>query len=293
MSSSDRNTRGGRDIRNGSEENPSAHEKGDTCENLRKQVNDSRDGKSPTHRDEYRMQIEPIGFIQTDFREKFGIPRQPGLVPGLEGVIEFCPEYRNPDFIRGLEAFEYLWLIFGFSGNWEQREDGLAYAKYSALVRPPRLGGRVKIGVFATRSPYRPNGLGLSSVKLLSADTSDAANPRLIVGGADLLDGTPIYDIKPYVTYSDAHPEAASGFATENREFLHVDFPEDLLSCVRESKRKPLMGVLAQDPRAAHDKKDGQVYGLRFANYDVRFTVTAKTLTVVQVVPAEDADKVK
>ncbi len=297
MSSSDKKTRGGQGERSACEKNPSIHEKCDTCEKLRKPVDhspdDSQDEKSPMQRSEYRLQIEPVGFIRTDFPEKFGIPRQPGLVPGLEGIIEFCPKYRNLDFVRGLDEFEYLWLIFGFSENWEQREDGLFYAKCSALVRPPRLGGRIKIGVFATRSPYRPNGLGLSSVKLLSVDTSDVANPRLIVGGADILDGTPIYDIKPYVTYSDAHPEAASGFATENQEFLNVVFREDLLHCVKESERKPLMGVLAQDPRAAHDKKDGQVYGLRFANYDVRFTVKGKTLTVVQVVAAEGADKVK
>ena len=232
---------------------------------------------------EYCLQLEPIGVIRTDFKEKFGIPRQPGLVPGLEAIIEFCPKYRNPDVVRGIESFEYLWLIFGFSRNWKQTADGTYSAKWSSLVRPPRLGGQVKEGVFATRSPYRPSGLGLSSVRLLSVDTTDEENPRLVVGGADLLDGTPIYDIKPYVAYSDAHPDAVSGFAVETREFLLVNFPEDLLQRVQEAKRQPLIGVLAQDPRAAYEKKDGEVYGMRFADYDVRFMVTGETLTVVDV----------
>ncbi|MDO4382929.1 MAG: tRNA (N6-threonylcarbamoyladenosine(37)-N6)-methyltransferase TrmO [Eubacteriales bacterium] len=229
------------------------------------------------------LRLRPVARIHTDFKEKFGIPRQPGLVEGLTGTIEFLDEFRNPDVIRGIEDFEYLWLIFGFSRNWQEDERGNSVPKWSGLVRPPRLGGKEKKGVFATRSPFRPSGLGLSSVKLLDVQTDKSGHPLLIVGGADLLDGTPIYDIKPYSEYSDSHPGAGSGFSVPDRKFLEVEFPENLMNQVAEEKRKPLLGVLEQDPRAAYEKKPDYVYGLRFAEYDVRFRVEGEILTVTDV----------
>jgi len=231
--------------------------------------------------------IRPIARIHTDFKEKFGVPRQTGLVPELRARIEFEPEYRCIDAIRGLENFNYIWLIFGFSKN--RREDG----SWSPLVRPPRLGGKIKVGVFATRSPFRPNSLGLSSVPLLDIDRSDPANPALIVGGADLLDGTPIYDIKPYARYADCHTDALKGFMVENREFLNVEIPDELLEKIEPDKREALKGVLAQDPRAPYEKEPDNVFGMRFAGYDVRFTVDQKNiLRVTGILPA-DAENVK
>lgn len=241
-------------------------------------------------RENYGLQLQPVAIIHTDFKEKFGIPRQPGLVEGLTATIEFCGEFRNPDVVRGMEDFQYIWLIFGFSQNWKQDEKGNAVPKWSGLVRPPRLGGKEKKGVFATRSPFRPSGLGLSSVKLLDVRTDSSGHPLLIVGGADLLDGTPIYDIKPYSEYSDSHPGAGSGFSVPNRKFLKVVFPENLLNQVAEEKRKPLRGVLEQDPRAAYEKKPNYVYGLRFAGYDVRFTVQEDVLTVIDVKDVSDGN---
>lgn len=227
------------------------------------------------------LTIHPIAYIRTDFKEKFGIPRQPGLVPGLEGIIEFCPEFRSADFLRGIQDFDYLWLLFGFSQNWDYSESDTK-PRWSALVRPPRLGGQTKKGVFATRSPYRPNGLGMSCVRFLRVENGNSA-PYLVVGGADLLDGTPIYDIKPYVAYSDSKPEAKTGFATPNREFLQVNFPMELLSRVAEKKRPALIGVLEQDPRDGYNRKPDAIYGLRFADYDVRFVVEGDILRVVDV----------
>lgn len=244
------------------------------------------------------LRLRPVARIHTDFKEKFGIPRQPGLVEGLTGTIEFLDEFQNPDVIRGIEDFEYLWLVFGFSQNWKEDETGNPVPKWSGLVRPPRLGGKEKKGVFATRSPFRPSGLGLSSVKLLRVQTNASGHPLLIVGGADLLDGTPIYDIKPYSEYSDSHPGAGSGFSVPDRKFLEVEFPEELLNQVAEEKRTPLLGVLEQDPRAAYEKKPDYVYGLRFADYDVRFLVKGDVLTVTDVKNVEkynfdDWEKVK
>lgn len=245
--------------------------------------------------EKYRLQLRPVARIHTDFKEKFGIPRQPGLVEGLTGTIEFLDDFRNPDVVRGMEEFEYLWLIFGFSQNWKEDETGNSVPKWSGLVRPPRLGGKEKKGVFATRSPFRPSGLGLSCVKLLDVRKDTSGAPLLIVGGADLLDGTPIYDIKPYSEYADSHPGAKSGFAVPDRKFLEVNFPEHLLQQIAEEKRKPLRGVLEQDPRAAYEKKPDYVYGLRFADYDVRFIVKDNALTVtdVKVVRECDADEWK
>lgn len=220
------------------------------------------------------MQI--IAHIQTDFPTKFGIPRQSGLVKELEGRIVFTPPYRNPDAVRGLEGFSHIWLIWQFS---ESVREG-----WSATVRPPRLGGNVRMGVFATRSPFRPNPIGLSSVRLLGVEQSAELGPVLRVAGADLMDGTPIFDIKPYIPLSDCHPEATGGFSPrDNAPLLEVDFPEGLLSQIPERARSALMGVLAQDPRPAYQKDPCRRYGVPFAGYDVRFTVEDSVLRVVEV----------
>ncbi len=220
------------------------------------------------------MQI--IAHIQTDFPTKFGIPRQSGLVKELEGRIVFTPPYRNPDAVRGLEGFSHIWLIWQFS---ESVREG-----WSATVRPPRLGGNVRMGVFATRSPFRPNPIGLSSVRLLGVEQSAELGPVLRVAGADLMDGTPIFDIKPYIPLSDCHPEATGGFSPrDNAPLLEVDFPESLLSQIPERARSALMGVLAQDPRPAYQKDPCRRYGVPFAGYDVRFTVEDSVLRVVEV----------
>lgn len=220
------------------------------------------------------MQI--IAHIQTDFPTKFGIPRQSGLVKELEGRIVFTPPYRNPDAVRGLEGFSHIWLIWQFS---ESVREG-----WSATVRPPRLGGNVRMGVFATRSPFRPNPIGLSSVRLLGVEQSAELGPVLRVAGADLMDGTPIFDIKPYIPLSDCHPEATGGFSPQdNAPLLEVDFPESLLSQIPERARSALMGVLAQDPRPAYQKDPNRRYGVPFAGYDVRFTVEDSVLRVVEV----------
>ena len=220
------------------------------------------------------MQI--IAHIQTDFPTKFGIPRQSGLVKELEGRIVFTPPYRNPDAVRGLEGFSHIWLIWQFS---ESVREG-----WSATVRPPRLGGNVRMGVFATRSPFRPNPIGLSSVRLLGVEQSAELGPVLRVAGADLMNGTPIFDIKPYIPLSDCHPEATGGFSPrDNAPLLEVDFPESLLSQIPERARSALMGVLAQDPRPAYQRDPNRRYGVPFAGYDVRFTVEDSVLRVVEV----------
>ncbi|MBQ6622829.1 MAG: tRNA (N6-threonylcarbamoyladenosine(37)-N6)-methyltransferase TrmO [Mogibacterium sp.] len=231
--------------------------------------------------------ITPIAHIRTDFHEKFGIPRQSCLVPELRARIEFEEEYADPNAIRGIEEYNYLWLIFGFS---ESRV--LPGDPWMPIVHPPRLGGKVGKGVFATRSPYRPNSLGLSSVRLIEVDRTDPGHPALIVGGADLLDGTPVYDIKPYMVYGDSHPDAGNGFAYTRWKTLEVDFPEELLAKIGPAHREAVVGVLAQDPRGAYEKKPGYVFGMNFAEYDIRFTVEGETLTVVGVEPRE-AEKVK
>lgn len=223
--------------------------------------------------------IKVIARIRSDFKTKFGVPRQSGLVEALRARIVFEPEYRNADALRGIEGFSHLWLIWQFSEA--VRED------WSPTVRPPRLGGNERMGVFATRSPFRPNAIGLSCVRLEGVEQT-AEGSVLLVSGADLMDGTPIYDIKPYAAYSDAHPEARSGFARPEMKFLEVVFPEELLRKVSEEKRQPLIGVLEQDPRAAYEKKPGYVYGMKFASYDVRFQVRGDVLQVVDVVCSEE-----
>ncbi len=220
--------------------------------------------------------MKTIARIHTDFPTKFGIPRQSGIIASLQATIVFEPEYRNPDAVRGLEDFSHIWLLWQFSEA--VRDD------WSPTVRPPRLGGNVRKGVFATRSPFRPNPIGLSSVKLEKVEIDPKFGPILHVSGADLMDGTPIYDIKPYIAYTDSHPEAVSGFATTPAEFLlEVNFPESLLQKVPESQRKSLTDVLAHDPRPQYQDDPDRVYGMAFGGMEVKFKVEERLLTVVEV----------
>jgi tRNA-Thr(GGU) m(6)t(6)A37 methyltransferase TsaA len=220
--------------------------------------------------------MKTIARIHTDFPTKFGIPRQSGIIASLQATIVFEPEYRNPDAVRGLEDFSHIWLLWQFS---EAVRDN-----WSPTVRPPRLGGNVRKGVFATRSPFRPNPIGLSSVKLEKVEIDPKYGPILHVSGADLMDGTPIYDIKPYIAYTDSHPEAVSGFATTPAEFLlEVNFPESLLQKVPESQRKSLTDVLAHDPRPQYQDDPDRVYGMAFGGMEVKFKVEERLLTVVEV----------
>lgn len=219
--------------------------------------------------------LHPIARMCSDFPTKFGIPRQSGLVEQLRSSIRFEPEFRNPDTLRGIEGFSHLWLIWQFSEA--VRED------WSATVRPPRLGGNTRMGVFATRSPFRPNALGLSCVKLLSVEQTEDG-PILHVAGADLMDGTPILDIKPYIPYSDSHPEALGGFTDGASDFLlRVCFPEQFLSMLPPDKQAAAKAVLSHDPRPSYQRKPERIYGLSFAGFDIRFQVDGDLLTVIEV----------
>ena len=220
--------------------------------------------------------IQPIARMRSDFASKFGIPRQSGLVEELRSTIVFEPEFRNPDALRGIEEFSHLWIIWQFS---EAVRQG-----WSPTVRPPRLGGNTRMGVFATRSPFRPNNLGLSSVRLLEVEQTGSFGTVLHVGGADLMDGTPIFDIKPYISYSDCHPDAAGGFTDRTGEFLlDVDFPRQLLEKLPPDKREAALAVLSHDPRPSYQRSETRVYGLIFAGFDIRFTVREEHLTVREV----------
>ena len=220
--------------------------------------------------------IQVIARIKSDFPTKFGIPRQSGLVDSLRATVIFEPEFRNPDTLRGIEGYSHLWLIWQFSEA--IRKD------WSPTVRPPRLGGNTRMGVFATRSPFRPNSLGLSSVKLLGVEHTAEYGTVLHVGGADLMDGTPIFDIKPYIPYGDSHPDATGGFTDTAGEFLlDVDFPEVLLALLPEDKREAAIGVLSHDPRPSYQKDADRIYGLSFAGFDIRFTVSENRLQVQEV----------
>lgn len=222
------------------------------------------------------INVKPIAVIHTDFKEKFGIPRQSGLVKELEACLVPEPEYRNRHAFRGIGGFSHLWLLWHFSEN--------VGSGWSPTVRPPRLGGNERVGVFATRSPFRPNGIGLSCVKLLRVENDPEFGVRLYVSGADLMDGTPILDIKPYVPLADCHPDASCGFSAENKEYhLTVDFPEALAEKIPIKKRKALAGVLAEDPRPAYQNDPDRIYGMTFGVYEVRFCVEEKTLHVLSV----------
>ena len=214
-----------------------------------------------------------IAHIHTDFPDKFGIPRQSGLVKELTGKIVFEPEFRNPEAVRGLEEFSHIWLLWKFSESEKEH--------WSATVKPPRLGGKKRVGVFASRSPFRPNDIGLSSVRLEHVEMDENAGPMLHVSGIDLMDGTPIYDIKPYVPLSDCHPEASEGYTKETKQHqLKVEFPEEYLRIYPEEKRQAVLGVLAEDPRPAYVKDEKRVYGVSFAGYDVKFRVIGDVLRV-------------
>lgn len=218
--------------------------------------------------------IKVIARIRSDFKTKFGVPRQSGLVEALRARVVFEPEYRDSEALRGIEGFSHLWLIWQFSAA--VREG------WSPTVRPPRLGGNERMGVFATRSPFRPNAIGLSCVRLEGVEQT-AEGAVLVVSGADLMDGTPIYDVKPYLPYADCKPEASGGFAPQRGAELAVEIPEALLARVPEGKRAALTGVLAQDPRPPYQNDPQRVYGMEFAGQNVRFQVAEGVLTVVEV----------
>ena len=220
--------------------------------------------------------VKIIGHIRTDFASKFGVPRQSGIVEALEARIEFEKEFAQPEAFRGLEGFSHLWIIWQFSeavrGTW------------SATVRPPRLGGNTRVGVFATRSPFRPNAIGLSSVKIKKIELETPKGPVIYVSGADLMDGTPILDIKPYLAYADSHPEAVDGFAGQVMyRKVAVDFPEELLEKVPEEKRQGLLGVLAENPAPHYQNDPERVYGFGFAGREIKFRIRDNVLTVIAV----------
>ncbi len=220
--------------------------------------------------------IHPIAYIESDYKEKFGIPRQSGLVPESRARIVFLPPYRTPDALRGIEGFSHLWLLFDFS---------LAHREcFSPTVRPPRLGGNTHVGVFASRSPFRPNHIGLSSVRLVGVEHTDDRGDTLVVSGADLLDGTPIYDVKPYLPFTDCHPDATQGYSADPTPRLDVLFPDDLLSLLPEKCRAAASAALAQDPRPSYQEDPERTYIMKFANSDLHFKVKNGVLTVVDVV---------
>ena len=235
----------------------------------------------------------PIAHVRSDYNEKFGIPKQCGLVTELEQAVVMEPEFSNIDALRGIETFEYIWLIWGFSGN---RTDMTDKPKWKPTVRPPRLGGERHMGVWASRSPYRPNSLGLSNVKFLRIEldgkpvsASELSGPvsgelAIIVSGADLMNGTPVYDIKPYMAFSDSHPDAGDGYSTGASDpCLEVDFPDELLSMIDGNKRDGLLQLLRLDPRDAYNRQSGNVYGISFADWNIRFVVEDEKLRVTEV----------
>lgn len=223
------------------------------------------------------MNITPVAYIHTDFPEKFGIPRQSGLAGSLTGMLVFEPEYRNPDLLRGLEGFSHLWLIWEFSAN--------KTSKWQPTVRPPRLGGNEHMGVFATRSPFRPNPLGLSCVEIDGIEYDTPDGPVIRLKGADLMDGTPVYDIKPYIRYADSHPEAVCGYVDELQdERLKVIMPEEVASAFSDQDMVgALVEVLSLDPRPSYHDDPLREYGMSFGGFNVRFKVMGDTLTIVSV----------
>lgn len=223
-----------------------------------------------------KINIDVIARIKSDFPTKFGIPRQSGLVNSLRSTIVFEPAYRNPDALRGIEGYSHLWIVWQFSASIRK--------EWSPTVRPPRLGGNTRMGVFATRSPFRPNSLGLSCVRLIGTEQTADQGTVLHVAGADLMDGTPIFDIKPYISYSDCHPDAAGGFTdTADSFLLEVDFPASLLEQLPEGKRQAAIEVLSHDPRPSYQRDPNRVYGLPFAGFDIRFTVDEHLLHVKEL----------
>ena len=222
--------------------------------------------------------LRPVARIRTDFAAKFGVPRQAGLVPELRGKIVFEPEYRSADAVRGLEEFSHIWLIWYFSAAVREGES------FSPTVRPPRLGGNARVGVFASRSPFRPNHIAISSLPLERIDYDDPEGPVLWVRGADLMDGTPILDVKPYLPYADAHPEASAGFTALRARSVRAHVPAELLDAIDEEKRPALLGVLEQDPRPSYQDDPDRIYGFGFAGREIRFRVEGQDLVVVDII---------
>ena len=220
-------------------------------------------------------EISPIAYMHSDFPEKFGIPRQAGIVRELESLVVFEPEYRDPEALRGIEGFSHLWLIWQFSAAVTER--------FSPTVRPPRLGGNVRMGVFATRSPFRPNSLGLSCVELKAVEARPGLGTVLVVRGADLMDGTPIFDVKPYIPYADCRPEARGGFAPDAGATLRVEIPPELLEKIPTDKREALRGVLANDPRPRYQHDAARIYAMDFASLTLRFSVDGDSLHVREI----------
>lgn len=222
------------------------------------------------------VNISVIARMKSDFPTKFGIPRQSGLVDALQSTIIFEPEYRNADALRGLEDFSHLWIIWQFSEAVRK--------EWSPTIRPPRLGGNTRMGVFATRSPFRPNSLGLSSVRILGLEHTVRYGTVIHVAGADLMDGTPIFDIKPYVPYSDCHSDATGGFTDTAGDFiLKVDITDELLNSIPHSKRDAVLGILSHDPRPSYQKDPERIYGISFGGMNIRFQVSEKTLKVIEI----------
>ena len=224
------------------------------------------------------MQIEPIAFFHSPLTSKFGLPRQGGLAMSLQGRIVFEPAYRHAEAVRGLEAFSHLWLIWGFSAN---RHDAVGLT-----VRPPRLGGNERVGVFASRSPFRPNGLGLTCVHIVNIEQLPQLGPVIHVQGADLMDGTPIYDVKPYVRYADSYPDAKSGFVDKNEwDNLEVEIPQEVASCFSEEELQGLREVLSLDPRPQYHNEAARIYGMPYAGRDIRFRVADGKVWVIGQTP--------
>ena len=224
-----------------------------------------------------KMTIKPIAHIHCDYKSKFGIPRQSGLIESVPAKIIFLPEYRNPDAFRGLEGYSHLWLLWQFS---EAVRDG-----WTPTVRPPRLGGNKRMGVFATRSPYRPNPIGLSSVKIISIKLDTPKGPIIEISGADLLDGTPIYDIKPYLAYTDSHPEASSGFAlTSGAPKFDVEISNELLIKIPEIHRQSIFDILAEDPRPGYQEDSKRIYVLEYADFEIAFRAENKKIIVEDII---------
>ncbi len=222
------------------------------------------------------MLIRPIAHIHCDFKEKFGIPRQSGLIDTVRARIVFLPEYRNPDALRGLEGYSHLWLLWQFSEA--------VRSEWSPTVRPPRLGGNKRMGVFASRSPFRPNPIGLSSVKIVSIELNTNRGPIIEVAGADLLDGTPIYDIKPYLAYTDSHPEATSGFAlTSDAPKLEVEISDELLNKIPTDLQQSAIDILAEDPRPGYQDDPSRIYTMQYATFEICFKVKDDKLTVTEI----------
>ena len=221
-------------------------------------------------------QFRPIAYIHSYFPDKFGIPRQSGLAQSLKSTLIFEPDFRFPDAFRGLEDYSHIWLIWGFSEN--------KHSRWTPTVRPPRLGGNTRKGVFATRSPFRPNPVGLSSVKLDKIEFTKEHGPVLHISGADLMNGTPIFDIKPYLPYVDSHPDALNGFANSIKDYaLHVTDPHEMLSYVPIEKRSAIIEILSQDPRPSYQEDPKRIYGLRFSDYEIKFRVEKNILYILSI----------